>query len=79
MKGELAAQWKKQRANDLMQQAVDKAQSALQKDPTHPGKGCRRLQHAGGTRGEYTGPERTVPELGASADFDQSVATLEEG
>ena len=38
VKGELAAQWKKQRVNDLMQLASDKAQAALQKDPTHPEK-----------------------------------------
>src|ERR1035438_720131 len=30
-KGELAAQWKKKRANDLVQQASDKAQGALQR------------------------------------------------
>ena len=34
VKPELAAQWKKQRVNDLMQLASDKAQAALQKDPT---------------------------------------------
>ena len=33
VKGELAAQCKKQRVNDMMQQASDKAQAALQKDP----------------------------------------------
>src|SRR5664279_3747649 len=38
VKGELAAQWKKQRVNDLVQQASDKAQAALQKDPAHPEK-----------------------------------------
>ena len=38
VKAELAAQWKKQRVNDLMQLASDKAQAALQKDPTHPEK-----------------------------------------
>ena len=78
VKGELATQWKKQRVNDLMQQASDKAQSALQKDPTHPEKVAAEFNmqvvrvdnYAAGT---------PVPELGPSADFDQAVATLKKG
>ena len=78
VKGELAAQWKKQRVNDLMQQASDKAQAALQKDPAHPEKVAadynmqvvRVDNYAAGT---------PVPELGPSADFDQAVAALKKG
>src|SRR4051794_18669053 len=36
VKAELLEQAKKQRVNDLMQLAADKAQTALQKDPAHP-------------------------------------------
>jgi peptidyl-prolyl cis-trans isomerase D len=78
VKGELAAQAKKQRVNDLMQLASDKAQSALQKDPTHPEKVAadysmqvvRVDNYAAGT---------PVPELGPSTDFDQAVAGLKKG
>ena len=38
VKATLAAEWKKQRVNDMMQQISDKAQAMLQKDPTHPEK-----------------------------------------
>ncbi len=78
VKGELAAQWKKQRANDLMQQASDKAQSALQKDPTHPEKVAADFNMQV-VQVENYGAGTPVPELGPSADFDQSVATLKKG
>ena len=78
VKGELAAQWKKQRASDLMQQASDKAQSALQKDPAHAEKVAADFNMQV-VRVENYGAGTTVPELGASADFDQSVATLKKG
>jgi peptidyl-prolyl cis-trans isomerase D len=78
VKGELAAQWKKQRANDLMQQASDKAQSALQKDPTHPDKVAADFNMQA-LRVENYSAGMPVPELGASADFDQAVATLKKG
>src|ERR1017187_3868707 len=78
VKSELAAQWKKQRVNDLMQQASDKAQAALQKDPAHPEKVAADYNmqvvhvdnYAAGT---------AVPELGPSAEFDQAVASLKKG
>ena len=42
VKAQLAAEYKKQRVNDLMQQLSDKAQAALTKDPLHPEQGgCR--------------------------------------
>jgi peptidyl-prolyl cis-trans isomerase D len=78
VKGELAAQWKKQRANDLITQASDKAQSALQKDPTHPEKVAADFNMQA-VRVENYGVGTPVPELGPSADFDQSVATLKKG
>ncbi|HTS62395.1 MAG TPA: peptidylprolyl isomerase [Candidatus Acidoferrales bacterium] len=78
VKTELAAQWKKQRVNDLMQQASDKAQQAWQKDPAHPEKVAAdfnmQVQHFDG----YA-PGTTVPEIGPSADFDQAVTGLKKG
>jgi peptidyl-prolyl cis-trans isomerase D len=78
VKGELASQWKKQRANELMTQASDKAQTALQKDPAHPDKVAADFNMQA-VRVENFVSGTTVPELGASADFDQSVATLKKG
>jgi peptidyl-prolyl cis-trans isomerase D len=78
VKGELAAQAKKQRVNDLMQLASDKAQSALQKDPTHPEKVAADYSMQVVRVDNYSAGT-PVPELGPSADFDQAVATLKKG
>jgi peptidyl-prolyl cis-trans isomerase D len=78
VKDELAAQWKKQRAADLMQQIADKAPSALQKDPMHPDKVAgdfhMQLLHLA----NYA-PGGAVGELGPSGDFDSAVAPLKTG
>jgi peptidyl-prolyl cis-trans isomerase D len=78
VKGELAAQWKKQRVNDLMQQASDKAQSALQKDPAHPEKVAADYNMQVVRVDNYSAGT-PVAELGPSADFDQAVAALKKG
>ena len=78
VKPELAAQWKKQRVNDLMQLASDKAQSALQKDPTHPEKVAADFNMQVVRVDNYV-PGAPVTELGPSADFDPAVATLKKG
>jgi peptidyl-prolyl cis-trans isomerase D len=78
VKDELAKQWKQQRLGAILQKISDKAQSALQKDPDHPEKVAADLGmqvvHADGV-----GPGQAVPEVGASPDFDQSIATLKKG
>ena len=78
VKSDLASQWKKQRASDLVQQASDKAQQAWQKDPAHPEKVAAdfnmQVAHFDGF-----GPGGTVPEVGASPDFDQAVSGLKKG
>ena len=43
VKGELAAQWKKQRVNDLMQQISDKAQAAAAEGSDASREGGRRI------------------------------------
>jgi peptidyl-prolyl cis-trans isomerase D len=78
VKGELEAQWKKQRVNDIMQQASDKAQSALQKDPTHPEKVAADFNMQVVKVDNYV-PGMQVADLGPSADFEQAVATLKKG
>ena len=78
VKDELSAQWKKQRVNDLMQLASDKAQSALQKDPTHPEKVAADYNMQV-VRVDNYAPGTQIAELGPSADFDSAVATLKKG
>ena len=78
VKAELAAQWKKQRVSDLVQQASDKAQGALQKDPTHPEKVAAEYNMQVVRVDNYSAGT-AVADLGPSADFDQAVATLKKG
>jgi peptidyl-prolyl cis-trans isomerase D len=78
VKGELAAQAKKQRVNDLMQQASDKAQAALQKDPTHPEKVAAEYNMQIVPVAGYSAGTQ-VADLGPSQEFDQAVATLKKG
>jgi peptidyl-prolyl cis-trans isomerase D len=77
-KSELAVQWKKQRVSELMEAISDKAQGALQKDPAHPEKvagqfGMQLVRADGFEAG------KPVPEVGTSADFDQSIIGLKKG
>jgi peptidyl-prolyl cis-trans isomerase D len=78
VKGELTAQWKKQRVNDLVQEASDKAQGALQKDPAHPEKVAAQYNMQVVRVDNYTAGT-PVADLGPSADFDQAVAGLKKG
>jgi len=77
VKGEIASEWKKQRVNDLMQQASDKAQAALVKDPAHPEKIAAdfnmQLTHAA-----YA-PGQPIPQVGPRRDCDQAVCCLRKG
>jgi peptidyl-prolyl cis-trans isomerase D len=78
VKSDLAAQWKKQRVADILQQASDKAQQAWQKDPAHPEKVAAEFNmqvvHFDGFA-----PGTTIPDLGASADLDQALLALKKG
>jgi peptidyl-prolyl cis-trans isomerase D len=78
VKTELAAEWKKQRVSDLMQQISDKAQTALVKDPTHPEKVAAEynMQLVPATNVE---PGSPLPEIGVNPDFDQSILGLGKG
>src|ERR1039457_3959060 len=78
VKNELAAQWKKQRVNDLMQLASDKAPSALQKDPSHP-ETVAAEYHMQVVRVDKFQAGTVVPELGPMPDFDQAVTPLKKG
>jgi peptidyl-prolyl cis-trans isomerase D len=78
VKAMLAAEWKKQRVSDLMQQISDKAQVALQKDPAHPEKVAAEYNMQLVTANNVE-PNAPVPEIGISPDFDQSLIGLTKG
>jgi peptidyl-prolyl cis-trans isomerase D len=78
VKNELAVQWKKQRVNDLMQLASDKAPSALQKDPAHPEQVAAEYNMQV-VRVDNFLAGTAVPELGPMPDFDQAVTPLKKG
>ena len=78
VKDRLAAGWKTDRVNDIVQQISDKAQGALQKDPLHPDEVAARF-HMQVVRAEGARPGQPLPEIGTNADFDQSIVGLKQG
>jgi peptidyl-prolyl cis-trans isomerase D len=74
-KGDLTAQWKKQRVNDLMENISDRAQTELQKDPAHPEKVAAAFDMQM-TRVSGYQPNQPLPDVGLSPDFTQSVGDL---
>ncbi|HTS29532.1 MAG TPA: peptidyl-prolyl cis-trans isomerase [Bryobacteraceae bacterium] len=78
VKGELVAQIKKERANDIMQKISDKAQAALQKDPAHPEKVAADLGMEI-VMANNVEAGKDIPGIGPSPDLDQAVNTLKKG
>ena len=78
VKAQLAAEYKKQRVSDLMQQLSDKAQAALTKDPLHPDKVAADLglQYV---KADNVGPGDPVPEIGVNKEFQEAIASLKKG
>ena len=78
VKSEIAANLKKQRASEQMQQIADRVQAELRKDPAHPEKVAAQfnmqLVKADGVQ-----PGKDVPGIGTSPDFDQSLNGLKKG
>jgi peptidyl-prolyl cis-trans isomerase D len=78
VKGQLAADWKKTRVSEAMQAISDKAQADLAKDPAHPDKVAADL-HMEVVHADNVEPNKPIPGIGASPDFDQAVAALKQG
>ena len=78
VKVQLAAEYRKQRVNDLMQQESDKVQAALTKDPLDPEKVAADLgvQYV---KAENVGPGDPLPEVGANREFQDAIAGLKKG
>jgi peptidyl-prolyl cis-trans isomerase D len=75
---ELAEAWKKQRVNESMQNVIDRAQAALQKDPAHPEKVADQFNMQL-IRVENFQAGAPLPEIGLSQEFEQSIAPLRKG
>jgi peptidyl-prolyl cis-trans isomerase D len=78
VKAEIATQWKKQRAADIVQQASDKAQLAWQKNPSNPEKVAADFNMQVVKFDGY-GPGSTIPDLGPAPDLDQALTGLKKG
>jgi peptidyl-prolyl cis-trans isomerase D len=77
-KAQLTAEWKKQQVNNLMQQISDKAQAALQKDPTHPDQVAAALNMQVVTA-DNVEDGKPVPQVGSNPDFEQAISSLKKG
>jgi peptidyl-prolyl cis-trans isomerase D len=78
VKAEIASNYKKQKVNDLMQQASDRAQAALQKDPAHPEKVAAEFDMQL-VRAQNVEPGKPIDAVGPSPDFENSIASLKKG
>jgi len=78
VKPQLAAEYQKQRVNELMQQTSDKVQAALTKDPQHPEKVAADLgvQYI---KADSFGTGDAVPGIGANHEFEEAVSSLKKG
>lgn len=75
VKPEIAANYKKQRVNEVMQKAAEKAAAAMRKDPAHPEKAAAeanlQLQHV-----DNVLPGDPLPQLGVSKEVEQVITGL---
>ena len=78
VKAEIAANLKKQRASDQMQQIADRVQTELRKDPSHPEKVAAEFNMQV-VKADGVQPGKEVPGVGSSPDFDQSLVGLKKG
>jgi len=78
VKPELTANWRKQKAADLMQNISDQVQQAWQKDPTHPEAIAAKF-NMDLVKADNVQPGKPVPGVGSNPDFDQSIAGLKVG
>ncbi len=74
-KPEISGGYRKQRVNDVMQKAAEKAAAAMRKDPAHPEKAAAEagqpLMHA-----DNVVPGDPLPNVGVSKEVDQAMQGL---
>jgi peptidyl-prolyl cis-trans isomerase D len=78
VKADLASQYKKIRVNNILQAVSDRVPADLKKDPSHPEKVAAQynmelFRENGVAQGQ------TLPEIGASPDFEQAISGLKTG
>jgi peptidyl-prolyl cis-trans isomerase D len=78
VKTQLAADWKKARVNQQLQNALDNAQAALQKNPQQIEKVAADFGMQV-VRAEKVAAGDPVPEVGVNKDFEDSVAAVAKG
>ncbi len=76
VKGELATNYKKQRLNNLMQQAADKAIADFRRDPAHPEKAATDVNQPL-QKVDNMVPGDPLPMLGVSKEFEAAVEGLQ--
>ena len=77
-KSDIAAKWKKQQADAIMQDISDKAQGELQKDPLHPEVVAAKY-HMTVNRVSGYQPNSPLPDVGTNPDFTAAVEGLKAG
>lgn len=76
---ELLADYKRQRAGQIMQDLSDKAYAGLRKNPLHPDQVASDLKLAPPIRVEGVSIGDPLPEIGVNKDFEQSLSGLKTG
>jgi peptidyl-prolyl cis-trans isomerase D len=78
VKADLINQYRTARSNAILQDASDKAETALKADPTHPEKVAAALNMQL-LRVDNFSSDTPIPELGSSPEFNRSVDNLKPG
>jgi peptidyl-prolyl cis-trans isomerase D len=77
VKAQLAEEFRKQRASQVMQDLPDRLQAALKKDP--PAKVASDMNLAPPVTVENVSAGDPIPDVGVNKDFEQSLAGLQKG
>jgi peptidyl-prolyl cis-trans isomerase D len=77
-RSDIATQWKKQQADQIMQDIADKAQAEFQKDALHP-EAVAAKYHMQVNRVSGYQPNSPLPDVGTNPDFSAAVEGLKVG
>jgi len=78
VKADLASQWRKQKAADIMQKISDQVQQAFQKDTQNPDKVAAQFNMEV-VRANAVQPGKPIAGVGTSPDLDQSISQIKVG
>jgi peptidyl-prolyl cis-trans isomerase D len=77
VRAQITDEYRKQRANQSLQDLTDRAQAALKKEPAE--QVARELNLPSPIHVEAVAPGDPIPEVGANKDFQQSITGLQKG